>query len=292
MLYRQSGQRYARCYLAMFIAGLIAACAQTATSPRENDVSYVHNGPATLRIFVEGSGPTIVLLSGQGRGPADLDGVAHELVRSHYRVVRMDPRGFGESTGPVDITLRDNASDVAAIIKSLGSRPVIVAGWAYGNRIARLLAREQAELVRGIVLIAAGGKFPPATEVTAAIRVTQDKTVPAEKRAEAARFAFYGPASKLLVEDMLLDHSSDASIKSQSSTSIPMGAWWDGGSAPMLVIQGLNDVVAPPQNGRSLKEDYPQRVTLVELEGLGHRMVHERPDLVAKAIAAWAATIK
>jgi hypothetical protein len=38
----------------------------------------------------------------------------------------------------------------------------------------------------------------------------------------------------------------------------------------MLVIQGLSDVVAPPENGRALKADYPERVTLVEFAGLGH----------------------
>jgi pimeloyl-ACP methyl ester carboxylesterase len=55
----------------------------------------------------------------------------------------------------------------------------------------------------------------------------------------------------------------------------------------MLVIQGLADVIAPPENGRSLKTDYPDRVTLVELAGLGHIMMRERPDLVAEAIAAF-----
>ncbi len=56
----------------------------------------------------------------------------------------------------------------------------------------------------------------------------------------------------------------------------------------MLVIQGLADVMAPPENGRSLKTDYPDRVTLVELDGLGHLMTRERPDLVADAIVAFA----
>jgi len=55
----------------------------------------------------------------------------------------------------------------------------------------------------------------------------------------------------------------------------------------MLVIQGLSDVIAPPENGRSLKSDYPDRVTLVELPGLGHSMTLERPDLVAEAITSF-----
>jgi pimeloyl-ACP methyl ester carboxylesterase len=40
--------------------------------------------------------------------------------------------------------------------------------------------------------------------------------------------------------------------------------------------------------GRSLKADCPDRVTLVELDGLGHLMTRERPDLLADAIVAFA----
>jgi pimeloyl-ACP methyl ester carboxylesterase len=56
----------------------------------------------------------------------------------------------------------------------------------------------------------------------------------------------------------------------------------------MLVIQGLADVLAPPENGRSLEADYPERVTLLELPGLGHKMAWERPDLIAEAITVFA----
>jgi pimeloyl-ACP methyl ester carboxylesterase len=90
---------------------------------------------------------------------------------------------------------------------------------------------------------------------------------------------------------MHLDDSSAATIKAQSlapSQSTPVESWWAGGKAPMLVLQGLQDVIAPPENGRSLKQDYPDRVTLVEFADLGHSMVRERPDLLANAIASWA----
>jgi pimeloyl-ACP methyl ester carboxylesterase len=66
---------------------------------------------------------------------------------------------------------------------------------------------------------------------------------------------------------------------------ISLEAWWNGGKSPLLVIQGLADVVAPPENGRSLQADHPERVTLVEFKDLGHEMEIERPDLLAGAIA-------
>jgi pimeloyl-ACP methyl ester carboxylesterase len=279
---------------AVLIAGLITACAQTGSFQHPERVFYVQNGDATLRVFVEGSGPAIVLLPGQGRGPRDLDALAKDLVSSGFRVVRPEPRGFGESVGPVEgLTLRDNARDVASAIEKVAAAPAIVAGFAYGNRVARLIASERPELVRGVVLIAAGGKFPPKPEVMALLRKVQDKTLPLEERAEAARTVLYGPKSTISATDMRLDEVSATTIKAQSlAPTVPLEAWWDGGNVPMLVLQGLYDVIAPPENGRSLKRDHPERVTLVEFEDLGHSMARERTDLVVNAIVSWTTKLK
>ena len=276
--------------LKLTIPILIAALSQVQPAAGQEQVTFAQNGDAKLRIFVEGSGPAIVLLPGQGRGPRDFDELAKQLVSAGYRVVRPEPRGFGESVGPVEgLTLRDNAQDVASAIEKVGAAPAIVAGWAYGNRVARMIASERPELVRGVVLIAAGGKFPPKPEVMAGLRTVQDKSLPLEKRAEAARTVLYGPKSTISATDMRLDEVSATTIKAQSlAPTVPLEAWWDGGKVPMLVLQGLYDVIAPPENGRSLKRDHPERVTLVEFEDLGHSMARERPDLVANAIVSWA----
>ena len=236
-----------------------------------------------------------MLIPGQGRGPRDLEAVSKHLVSGGYRAIRPEPRGFGESVGPVEgVTLRDLAADVAAAIEASHAAPAIVGGWAYGNRVARMLAAEWPQLVRGVVLIAAGGKFPPAAAVFESLRAYQDKSLPPERRAEIARRILYGPSSNLSIAEMRMDEVSEATIKAQSlapSASMPLEAWWDGGKAPMLVLQGLHDVLAPPENGRSLKRDHPNRVTLVGFPELGHAMVRERPDLIADAIVAWASKL-
>lgn len=269
-------------------AFLIAALAQIEAANGQQEVTFAQNGEARLRVFVEGDGPAIVLLPGQGRGPRDFDDLAKYLVSANYRVIRPEPRGFGESVGPVEgVTLHDNARDVAVAIEKTSAASAIIVGWAYGNRVARMLAADRPELVRGVVLVAAGGKFPPKPEVVTQLGALQDKNLSLEKRAEAARNVLYGPKSNITVEDMRLDESSTATIKTQSQ-SIPIEMWWDGGKAPMLVLQGLHDVIAPPENGRSLQQDHPERVTLVEFEDLGHAMARERPDLVGDAIVSWA----
>lgn len=250
MFYRQerlsSGMR--RTFVVL-ITGLITTFAQTGSAQHPERVFYVQAGDARLRVFVEGSGPAIVLLPGQGRGPRDFDALAKDLVSAGYRVVRPEPRGFGESVGPVEgLTLRDNARDVASAIEKVGAAPAIVAGFAYGNRVARMIANERPELVRGVVLIAAGGKFPPKPEVMAGLRKVQDKTLPLEERAEAARTVLYGPKSTISAADMRLDEVSATTIKAQSlAPTVPLEAWWDGGNVPMLVLQVFTTLSRHPK---------------------------------------------
>jgi hypothetical protein len=44
------------------------------------------------------------------------------------------------------------------------------------------------------------------------------------------------------------------------------------------------DVVAPPENGRLIKDEFGDRVTLQEIDGAGHAMLLERPRQAAVAV--------
>lgn len=239
-----------------------------------------------LRRSSAGAGFPIVLLPPHGRGPEDLQPLVPPLVAAGYRVIRPEPRGFGQSQGPLDCTLADLADDVAAAIEAEGGRPAVLAGAAFGNRVARMLAVRRPEMVHALVLMAAGGRFPPAPEAMAALRTTQDRSAPIADREAAARAVLFSPGSTISVEDMRLDAISVDTLRAQRMEG-PREAWWPGGAVPMLVIQGDADVLAPPENGRSLLRDYPDRVTLHEIPDGGHRIAEERPDLVARLILAW-----
>ncbi len=243
-----------------------------------------------LRRFVDGDGRPVVLLPPHGRGPEDLEPLVPPLIVAGYRAIRPEPRGFGPSRGPLDCTLADLADDVGAAIEAEGGGPAVVAGAAYGNRVARMLAVRRPDLVRGLVLMAAGGRFPPAPDALAALRTVQDRSAPVADREAAARAVLFSPGSTITLQDMRLDAISADALKAQR-TEGPREVWWPGGTAPMLVIQGDGDVLAPPENGRSLRREYPDRVTLHEIPGGGHRVAEERPDLIAPLIVAWLDTL-
>jgi pimeloyl-ACP methyl ester carboxylesterase len=152
------------------------------------------NGEAKLRVFTAGEGPTIVMLPARGLGPFELEPLAERLLPAGFRVVLPEPRGYGESSGPLNgVTMNDLAADVAQAIESAGGKPVVVVGHAFGNRVGRMLAQDRPDLIRAVVLIAAGGKFPPKPAIAPNLKIWLDETLPPAQRTAAAKAAFFGP---------------------------------------------------------------------------------------------------
>jgi len=50
----------------------------------------------------------------------------------------------------------------------------------------------------------------------------------------------------------------------------------------VLVMQPLQDVLAPPENAEILKRDGGDRVSVVYIDGAGHALLPEQPEAVAK----------
>ncbi|MBM3547055.1 MAG: alpha/beta hydrolase [Alphaproteobacteria bacterium] len=242
-------------------------------------------GHARIRAFVRGAGPTVVMLSGMGRPPSDLEAFGKAVADSGYKVAICEYRGVGESTGPLDgITFHDLAKDVIAVIDKVGGAPVALIGHAFGNRIARTLAADRPDLVSCVVMLGASGKVQPSPEIAAAIRIAQSMHLPRKDREAAVRLAWVGPGRD--PSGWLDENWSQPFIKGAMAAAerTPLSEFWTAGKAPILIVQGLADVSAPPANGRSLKEEVGDRATLVELEGVGHSMAVEAPDECAKPV--------
>jgi pimeloyl-ACP methyl ester carboxylesterase len=67
-------------------------------------------------------------------------------------------------------------------------------------------------------------------------------------------------------------------------TATPVEGWWNTGSTtPLLVIEGLRDVIAPPENGHMMKQEMAGPVELLDIDGAGHAMLPEQPEKIAEA---------
>ena len=144
----------------------------------------VTRGDARLEVLAQGKGPTIVLLPSLGRGATDFDPIAERLADAGFRVLRPQPRGIGQSTGPWQgVKLEDLAADIAAVIEHDDNGPAFVVGHAFGNRVARMLATARPELVRAVSLVAANvGHNPSPPDVRAAIRMSANTSAPDDER--------------------------------------------------------------------------------------------------------------
>jgi pimeloyl-ACP methyl ester carboxylesterase len=255
-------------------------------------------GLATLSTFDHGPADArpLVCVASLGRGHVDFEPLADALQPHGLRLIAVDLRGIGDSSGPLDdgLALHDLAADVAGVIASMGlATPVDVLGHAFGNRVVRMLATDRPDLVRSVTLVAAGGRAAPVAEASSAFqRFLADYDLgqrPASEQLADVKRAHFAAASS--GEAWMKGwHVAASRSHSAASRATPVETWWEAGTAPLLVVQGLEDEIAPPANGRMLMEALGERVSLVELENAGHALLVEQPEAVATALAEFLAT--
>ena len=121
--------------------------------------TIVPAGEARIEVIAEGEGPVLVLLPSSSRDSEDFDAIAASFAGAGLRVLRPQPRGMCASVGRMEgLTLHDLAADVAAVIEADGRGKAVVLGHALGQWVARTLAADRPDLVRGVVLAAAASK--------------------------------------------------------------------------------------------------------------------------------------
>ncbi|MET0669620.1 MAG: alpha/beta hydrolase [Xanthobacteraceae bacterium] len=251
---------------------------------------FVRYADVTIEVIVEGQGPAIVLLPSLARDSEDYDAVAEGLAAAGYRALRPQPRGIGESTGPLTgISLHDFARDIAEVIKALGGGKAVIAGHAYGNWIARMTAVDYPALVRGVVVLAAAAKqFPP--KLLTAINVAGNPALPKQQRLEALRFAFFAPGND---PSGWLEgwHPHMRESQRAAAAAVKQSDWWSAGVAPLLDLQAESDPFKPPEKRNEMKDEFGDRVTVAIVPGASHALIPEQPAAVVEALVAWVKTL-
>jgi pimeloyl-ACP methyl ester carboxylesterase len=251
--------------------------------------TIVTRGDVRIEVLSQGSGPLIVLLPSLGRGAEDFDEIAVALAMANFRVLRPQPRGIGQSKGPLmGITLHDYADDVAAVIEQAKGGPAFVVGHAFGNRVARLLATVRPDLVRAVGLIAANvGRDPSPPDVRAAIKASADLSLPQAQRLAALQFAFFAPGNDA---HAWLDgwHPGVLAAERIAGDKTPREEDYAAGHAPVLYLQPDHDPLASVDNAADYKRALGDRVTIVVVPNSGHAVVAEQPAFVARELIEYA----
>jgi pimeloyl-ACP methyl ester carboxylesterase len=83
--------------------------------------------------------------------PRVIDGIA-----AQHRVITFDNRGVGASSGSTPNAIEAMATDAVAFIRALGLEQVDLLGFSMGGMIAQLIAADEPQLVRKVILAGTG----------------------------------------------------------------------------------------------------------------------------------------
>lgn len=239
---------------------------------------------------VIGKGQTIVVHPSLGRGARDLDAMALELAGRGFRVITFDPRGCGETKAPesqlTGLTLHDYAADMRAVISHFRLRRTHVLGHAFGNRVTRMLAVDHPGVVKSVILCACGAGIPN-TAALPDFLVATDSVSPVPQFERAIKASFFG-AKGDPTPWYVGWYPDGVEAERTASLATEVSEYEGGGAGPMLIVQGLQDVIAPPSLGTSLRARYgADRITIRNIPGVGHAFPIERPRRTAEIIARY-----
>jgi 3-oxoadipate enol-lactonase len=242
----------------------------------------------------QGAGDPLLLIAGFGCDHT-IWGKVIPTLASHYRVVLLDNRGTGRTTGADSLSsIRQMALDAAGLLDALGMKSVHVAGHSMGGLIAQELALARPTLVqtlsllsscsrvdeRGKAIIEAWGDLPRQVDAATTTRLIMPWVYTNN---------FYAtPGAVEQVIEQVLSNPVPATAEGlyRQSRAISAANTSDRLNelrCPTLVLVGSEDILIPVSFSEHLARAIPG-AELVVLEKSGHGLLIESPDAVATAI--------
>jgi pimeloyl-ACP methyl ester carboxylesterase len=223
--------------------------------------------------------PALVLLHGVALDVDTNWSLAADALAAQYRVLAIDLRGHGKGL-PVAGTFRleDCADDVAAVLLTLGTGPVIPVGFSIGGMVAQLLWRRHRDLVAGLVLCSTARNVT-GSPLERLLAMAMPWAV-----VTASWFAPFSPVGTDAIAGPLLDASlapaqrraavahmrrvplATALDAMRAACSFSSHLWIGGVDVPTAVLVTRHDRIVAPQRQRKLAAAVPG-AAVVEIDG-------------------------
>jgi pimeloyl-ACP methyl ester carboxylesterase len=216
------------------------------------------------------------------------------------RVITFDNRGVGASSGSTPTTIEEMATDAVAFIGALGLEQVDLFGFSMGGMIAQVIAQQQPQLVRKLILAGTG---PAGGEgIDKVTRITYlDTARGLLTRQDPKQFLFFtrtpngrraGKAFLARLAERTSDRDQAISIRSFRAQLKAIHRWGQQQPAdlasihqPVLVMNGDSDRMVPSNNTVDLDRRLPDS-QLVLYPDAGHGGVFQfHQDFVNRALA-------
>lgn len=207
--------------------------------------------------------PVLVLSNSLGANLTMWDAQVPEFSR-HYRVLRYDTRGHGESSlpaGPHALPLV--ARDVLDLLDYLAISVASICGLSLGGMTGMWLARHSPERIHRLIVCSAAAKIGTKESWDARIDLVRREGMQAVTSGILERWLTPGfhasaPGSVAAVRRMLEEVPVDGYIAGCSVVrDAALGGDLSGIHVPTLVANGATDPVAPPADGHFLAAHIP-----------------------------------
>jgi len=224
------------------------------------------------REFGEKSGVPVVLLHHLTAVLDDWDPRVVDGLAAKHRVIAFDNRGVGGSGGATPNSVAQMARDAIAFIRALGLGKVDLLGFSLGGFIAQVVAQEQPDLVRKLII---AGSAPEGGEgISNMGAVLQDALAKAAASGKHPKhFLFFTQTSNgqaaanaflARLDERKEDRVAPVSNETIHAQLTAIHAWGQGDPSrlsdihhPVLVANGDNDVMAPTVNSFELARRLP-----------------------------------
>jgi pimeloyl-ACP methyl ester carboxylesterase len=179
--------------------------------------------------------------------PRVVDGIV-----AKHRVITFDNCGVGASTGKTPDTIQAMAKDAIMFIRALGLDQVDIHGFSMGGMIAQVIARDEPELVRKLILTGigpAGGKGMKEVVWVAQLDTLRGLL----SRQDPKQFLFFtrsangkreGKAFLARLQERTIDRDTPTSVSSYFAQLKACRRW--GKEEPSRPLTQIADVLTPP----------------------------------------------
>lgn len=225
--------------------------------------------------------PTVMI---HGAGGSHLDWPAELRRMAEANAIALDLPGHGRSAGPGRATLSAYAADVIALMDRLRLARAIVLGQSMGGAIAQLVALNYPDRVAGLVLVGTGGQLVVNPAILTGLRADFAATV-----AQIVGWQWadgYEQQQRLSLRRQLETDPDVYYSDFRACAGFDVRDQLGRVRIPTLVVGGTADRMTPYRQSEELR-DLISGATLATIEGGGHMMLLEQPQVAADIVRGW-----
>lgn len=264
-------------------------------------VVHVDGADIAYRDVGSGTGTPLVALMHLGGNLDAWDPEVIDALARNRRVIALDYRGVGRSTGRVRDTFEDMAGDTVAALGALGLRRIDLFGLSMGGMVAQALLEQAPDLVHHLVLAGTGPRGGDGLERMTGVMLRGIARSLVTPRPATSGLFFTGTdtgrRAAAAYQRRLKRRRTDrdaavtpAVMRSQLRAVARWGAQRPTSAGhtdtPTLAFHGTDDILVPVANAEQLRQGF-SAIDIVTFRDAGHGVVSQHRDVVTDRIQSF-----